>query len=41
MMFNVAQLMKQSIGATRHYQVDEAAQPETDAMCPRAACSAV
>ena len=29
MMFNVAQLMKQSIGATRHYQVDEAAQPET------------
>ena len=30
MLFNVAQLMKESIGATRFYQVDETAQPETD-----------
>ena len=30
MMLNVAQLMKESIGSTRHCQVDEPAQPETD-----------
>ena len=30
MMLNVAQLMKESIGSTRHCQVDEPAHPETD-----------